>query len=92
MATAHIHHPASGHDDDTPGVNRREFLYYLLGGSAALIAAGSCGAVAWFMMPQTRIPFGRICLGSGKASSGCGKVWKTKSSNSSSRSSWVALL
>jgi hypothetical protein len=30
------------------GVSRREFLYYLWGASAAMLAAGTCGAVAWF--------------------------------------------
>jgi hypothetical protein len=29
-------------------VSRREFLYYLLGGSGALLAAGTCAGVTWF--------------------------------------------
>jgi hypothetical protein len=54
MATARIHHPASNHEDGTPKVNRREFLYYLLGGSAALLATGTCGTISWSMLPRAR--------------------------------------
>jgi hypothetical protein len=32
-------------------INRREFLYYLLGASAAALAAGTCGAASWFTIP-----------------------------------------
>jgi hypothetical protein len=35
-------------------INRREFLNYALGGSLALLAAGSCGAALWFAYPRLR--------------------------------------
>ncbi len=40
----------------TKAVNRREFLYCLLGTSAAALAAGTCGAASWAIIPFR--PFG----------------------------------
>jgi Rieske Fe-S protein len=37
-------------------ISRREFLYYLLGASAAALAAGTCGAANWFVMPYLPLP------------------------------------
>jgi cytochrome b6-f complex iron-sulfur subunit len=39
------------------GLSRREFLFYLGGASAAVFAAGTCGAAYWFT--QQRISYGR---------------------------------
>jgi cytochrome b6-f complex iron-sulfur subunit len=35
-------------------ISRREFLYYLLGGSGALLAARTCAGVAWFSQKSVR--------------------------------------
>lgn len=38
----------------TSDINRREFLYYLGGASAALLAAGSCGVLNLMLTPHLR--------------------------------------
>jgi hypothetical protein len=40
-------------------VNRREFLHYVWGAGAALLAAESCGAITWFALPHERFGFGQ---------------------------------
>lgn len=37
-----------------PGVNRREFLYYIWGASVALFTAELGGLIIWFMIPRFR--------------------------------------
>jgi Rieske Fe-S protein len=44
---------APPHPAGTP-VSRREFLYYLLGGSGALLVAGTCAGVTWFSQKVVR--------------------------------------
>ncbi len=39
----------------TKAINRREFLYYLLGASAAALAAGTCGVASWFTIPYRTV-------------------------------------
>ena len=39
---------------EIPALTRREFLYYVWGGSMALALAGSTGAVLWFAYPRFR--------------------------------------
>lgn len=39
----------------THGINRREFLYYLGGASAAILAAGSCGVINMILTPHLRL-------------------------------------
>jgi cytochrome b6-f complex iron-sulfur subunit len=39
---------------ESPGLTRREFLYYIWGASMALMLAGSGGAVLWFAYPRFR--------------------------------------
>lgn len=39
---------------ESPGLTRREFLYYIWGASMALLLAGSGGAVLWFAYPRFR--------------------------------------
>jgi cytochrome b6-f complex iron-sulfur subunit len=39
---------------ESPGLTRREFLYYIWGASMALLLAGSGGAVLWFAFPRFR--------------------------------------
>jgi cytochrome b6-f complex iron-sulfur subunit len=38
----------------TPGINRREFLFYIWGASLALFAAEATGLILWFMLPRFR--------------------------------------
>ena len=39
---------------ESPGLTRREFLYYIWAASTALLLAGSGGAVLWFAYPRFR--------------------------------------
>lgn len=43
---------ASAHANQPCAPTRREFLNYAFGGSVALVMAGSCGGVLWFMRQQ----------------------------------------
>lgn len=38
----------------TPGINRREFLFYIWGASLALFTAQATGLIVWFMLPRFR--------------------------------------
>src|SRR5260370_40562213 len=44
----------AGADEQTQGVSRREFLYYILGASMALLLAETTGAIVWFSLPRFR--------------------------------------
>ncbi len=35
-----------------PGINRREFLFYMWGASMALFTASSVGVIIWYMLPK----------------------------------------
>ena len=45
---------AVGAEENTGGISRREFLYYVWGASMALIAAQSVGLLVWFLLPRFR--------------------------------------
>lgn len=39
---------------DTPGISRREFLYYIWGSSIVLITLQATGLLVWFLLPRFR--------------------------------------
>ena len=45
---------AVGAEENTGGISRREFLYYVWGASMALVAAQSVGLLVWFLLPKFR--------------------------------------
>ncbi len=45
---------AIGAGENTGGITRREFLYYIWGASIALLAAQSAGLLIWFLLPRFR--------------------------------------
>jgi len=45
---------AVGAEENTGGISRREFLYYVWGASMALVAAQSVGLLVWFLLPRFR--------------------------------------
>ena len=45
---------AVGAEENTGGISRREFLYYVWGASIALFAAQSVGLLVWFLLPRFR--------------------------------------
>ncbi len=45
---------AVGAEENTGGISRREFLYYVWGASMALLAAQSVGLLVWFLLPRFR--------------------------------------
>lgn len=51
-ATARTPDTAQSLNDQTKGVNRREFLQYVWGASLALLLTESCGAITWFALPH----------------------------------------
>lgn len=52
MATATI--TAATTEDNKTGINRREFLYYVMGASIALFSAEMTGLIIWFLIPRFR--------------------------------------
>ena len=38
----------------TPGISRREFLYYIWGASIALISLQATGLLVWYLLPRFR--------------------------------------
>ncbi len=44
----------AGAEEQTQGVSRREFLYYIWGASMALLLAETAGAIVWFALPRFR--------------------------------------
>jgi cytochrome b6-f complex iron-sulfur subunit len=45
---------SAGAEEQTQGVSRREFLYYIWGASMALLLAETAGAIVWFALPRFR--------------------------------------
>ncbi len=45
---------AVGAEENTGGISRREFLYYVWGASMALFAVQSVGVLVWFLLPRFR--------------------------------------
>jgi cytochrome b6-f complex iron-sulfur subunit len=45
---------AVGAEENTGGISRREFLYYVWGASIALVAVQSVGLLVWFLLPRFR--------------------------------------
>ena len=45
---------AVGAEENSGGISRREFLYYVWGASMALFAAQSAGLLVWFLLPRFR--------------------------------------
>lgn len=45
---------AVGAEENTGGISRREFLYYVWGASMALVAVQSVGLLVWFLLPRFR--------------------------------------
>lgn len=42
-------------EDRGLGINRREFLYYIMGASVALFSAQATGLIIWFLIPRFRV-------------------------------------
>lgn len=54
MATATAKAATVVEEDSSSGINRREFLYYVMGASIALFSAQATGLIIWYLIPRFR--------------------------------------